>query len=453
MSLDIKIFTQKLLNRALEKGFSDAEIYMSGSSSLGISTLNEEISKFESSSSRGLSFRGTYKNKIGYSYSELIDDEAIDIIITEAMQNSEILEEEEQDKLFTGSKNENYPEIKGFNEELKNISVEEKINAALSMEKSAKKYSDLIKGVDYNEFEYFESNIMIANTYGMDLEHKSNGAIGYSYARAVKENETKTGLEFWEGLDWKEFNPEQIGKVASETAISKFGAKSVASGQYKIIMQNTAFADLLSTFSDVFLADKAQKGLSLLAGKLNENIASSSFTLRDDPIYPGSIRAKPFDAEGVATFNKAIIENGVFKTFLHNLKTAAKDGVKSTGNASKAGYKAPVKVAPKNLYAVPGKISKEKLIEKVGDGIYITDLSGLHSGADEISGDFSLMSEGFLIENGKITKPVEQITIAGNFFDVLKGIEDIANNLRFNMSGVGSPDVYIKSLAVAGSGE
>jgi len=453
MSLDIKDFTKKLLDRALEKGFSDAEIYMSGNSSLGISTLDGEINKFESSSSRGLSFRGTYNGKMGYSYSELLDEEAIDIIITEAMQNSEILDGEEQDKLFTGSKNENYPEIKCFNEELKDVSTEEKINAALSMEKSAKQESDLIKGVDYNEFEYSQSHIMLANTYGMDIEYEANGAVGYAYARAVKDGETKTGTEYWAGLDWNEFNPEKIGKKASEIAVSKLGAKSVKSGQYKIIIENIAFADFLGVFTDVFLADKAQRGLSLLSGKLNEKIASVLFTLRDDPVYPGSLRAAPFDAEGVASFNKAVIENGVFKTFLHNLKTAAKDGVKSTGNASKAGYKAPVKVAPKNLYVVPGKITKEELIKKAGEGLYITDLSGLHSGADEISGDFSLMAEGFMFENGKITKPVEQITIAGNFFDLIKDIEDIDDNLRFNMSGTGSADVYIKGLAVAGSGE
>ncbi|MCL1859232.1 MAG: TldD/PmbA family protein [Oscillospiraceae bacterium] len=448
---NIKDFTKKLLERAIKKGFSDAEIYISGNSSLGISTLDGEINKFESSSSRGLCFRGTYNNKMGYSYSELISDEAIDIIITEAMQNSEILEEEEQDKLFTGS--ESYPEIKGFNGSLKNISVDEKINAALSMEKSAKKFNDLIKGVDYNEVEYFESDIMIANTYGMNIEYKSNGSVGYAYARAVKDDETKTGMEFWVGTDWNKFNPEKIGKTASEIAISKLGAKSVKSGQYKIIVQNTAFADFISTFSPVFLADRAQKGLSLLAGKLNEKIASEIFNLKDDPLYLDSIRAVPFDAEGVATYNKSIIENGEFRTFLHNLKTAAKDGVKSTGNASKAGYKSPVKVAPKNLYVVPGKITKEELAEKVFDGIYIIELAGLHSGADEISGDFSIMAEGFLIENGKLASPVEQITIAGNFFDVLKNIEEVADNLRFSSGGVGSPDVYIKSLAVSGSGE
>jgi len=451
MSVDIKDFTKKLLDKALEKGFSDAEIYMSGNSSLGISTLEGEIDKFESSTSRGISFRGTYKNKMGYSYSELISDEAIDIIIAEAMQNADISEEEEQDKLFKGS--ESYPEIGGLNQGLKNIPVEERINAALLMEKSAKQSSDLIKGVDYNELEYRESNIMIANTYGLNVEFESNGSFGYAYARAVKDGETKTGAEFWAGLNWEEFDPEKIGAKASEIAVSKLGAKSVKSGRYKIIIENICFADFLSAFSSVFLADQAQKGFSLLAGKLGEKIASDHFNLKDDPIYPNSLNAAPFDAEGVATFNKSIIESGVFKTFLHNLKTAAKDGVASTGNASKTSYRSPVKVAPKNLYVSPGKISKDELLATAGEGIYITELAGLHSGADQISGDFSLMADGFLIENGKITKPVEQITIAGNFFDTLKDIEAVADNLRFGPGGVGSPDVYIKSLAVAGSGE
>jgi len=450
--MDIKEFIKKLLDKALEKGFSDAEVYMSGRSSMGISTQNGEIDKFENSSDRGVSFRGTYNGKMGYSYSELIDGDAItELIIEEAIQNSEILEEEEQDRLYTGGAF--YPEIKGFSEGLQNISVEEKIAAALCMEKAAKQASELIKGVDYNELEYRQSNTMIINTYGLDISYESNGIIGYAYARANKNGETKTGMEFYFGQEWNGFEPEKIGGTASKTALAKLGAKSVVSGKYKIIMQNTVFADFIGAFSDVFLADKAQKGLSLLAGKLNEKIASDVLTLRDDPVYPGSIFAEPFDAEGVASVNKAVIENGVFKTFLHNLKTAAKDGVESTGNASKASYKSPVKVAPKILYAVPGEISKEDLLEAAGEGIYITDLAGLHSGTDEISGDFPLSAEGSLIEGGKLTKPVEQITIAGNFFDVLKDIESAADNLKFNYSGEGAPDVCIKSLSVAGSGE
>ena len=444
----IKDFAKKLLDTAVNKGFADAEVFLSDGNSFSIQILDGEIDKYQNSSSRGVSFRGTYNNKMGYAYSEWIDDGAIDIIINEAMQNSEILEEPEQDKLFTGFADEKYPEVCSFSQDLQAIAVEEKINAALLMEKSAKS-AEYIKAVDWCGVDYGESSTLIMNTHGLNLEHKSNSASGYAEARAAKgegtDAETKVGGEWWEGKNWREFDPEKIGGDAARDAVSKFGAGQVKSGKYKIVMKNETFANLVGAYTSVIRADSAQKGLSLLAGKLGEKIASDKLTLIDAPVYPE--KEQPFDSEGVAAYNKSVIENGVFMTFLHNLKTAAKDGVKSTGNAS-GGYRSPIKVSPKNLYVKPGNISRGELIKQAGEGLYITDLSGLHSGTNSVSGDFSLLAEGFIIENGAITRPVEQITVAGNFFDLIKNISGVADDLRW--SGVGSPAVLIDELEVAG---
>lgn len=444
----IKDFAKKLLDRAVEKGFADAEVHLSDGNSFSVQILEGEIDKYQNSSSRGISFRGTYKEKMGYAYSEWIDDGAIDIIITEAMQNAEILEEEEQDKLFTGFAGEKYPEVCSFSQDLEKISIDEKINAALLMEKTAKA-GDLIKAVDHCGVNYGEGSTLIMNTYGLNLEHRSNSAGGSASARAVRgegtEAETKVGGEWWRGKDWSEFDPVQVGKDAAREAAAKLGARQVKSGKYKIAMKNTAFASLVSAYTSVILADAAQKGMSLLAGKLGEKIASDNFTLMDAPLYPE--RESPFDSEGVATFDKPVIENGEFKTFLHNLKTAAKDGVKSTGNAS-GGYRSPIRVSPRNLYVKPGEISHDELIKQAGGGLYITSLSGLHSGTNSISGDFSLLAEGFVIENGEITSPVEQITVAGNFFDVIKDIEALADDLRWG--SIGSPAALLGGLNVAG---
>jgi len=447
----IKDFANKLLERALEKGFTDAEVHLSDGNSFSVQILEGEIDKYQNSSSRGISFRGTYNGKMGYSYSEWIDDEAIDIIITEALQNSEVLEEPEQAKLFTGFADEKYEEVCSFHDDLKNISIDERINAALLMEKTAKS-GDLIKAVDHCGVSYGEGSTLIMNTYGMALEHRSNSASAHTSARAVKEDgdksgtsETKVGGEHWRGVNWSEFDPVKIGMEAAEDAAAKLGAKQIKSGKYKIAMKNTAFASLVSSYTSSILADTAQKGLSLLSGKLGEKIAADNFTLLDSPIYPE--RESPFDSEGVATYNKAVIENGVFKTFLHNLKTAAKDGVKSTGNAS-GGYRSPIGVSPRNLHVKVGDISHDELVTKAGDGLYISSLSGLHAGTNSVSGDFSLLAEGFLIENGKLTRPVEQITVAGNFFDVIKDIEAIADDFRWG--SIGSPAVLLGGLNVAG---
>ena len=161
-----------------------------------------------------------------------------------------------------------------------------------------------------------------------------------------------------------------------------------------------------------------------------------------------------FDAEGSPTYCKKIVEKGVLNTLLYNLKTAHKAGKTTTGNASKSGYTASVRVRPFTMYIEGGALTEDALLAKAGNGVYITALEGLHSGTNAVSGDFSLQSAGYLIENGKKTKPVKSFTIAGNFFDLLKSIDSLSNNIETGVptgfTSFASPDVLIKNMSVAG---
>ncbi len=261
------------------------------------------------------------------------------------------------------------------------------------------------------------------------------------------------GLAFQIVKDYSELDIKKVAKDAVEVAVAKIGAKPVASGEYKIIFENNCAGDMLATFSGIFSAESTQKDLSLLKGKENTKIAADCLTIVDDPLLEEGIVSMPFDSEGVATYTKNIIENGVLKTLLHNLKTAQKDGVKSTGNASKGSFKSSVGISGSNFYIKKGEKTFEQLCEIVGEGLIITDLMGLHSGANPISGDFSLLAKGFKVTAGKKAEPVEQITIAGNFYSMLKDIEVIGDDLEFGFPGaahIGSPSFIVKSLSVAG---
>ena len=152
----------------------------------------------------------------------------------------------------------------------------------------------------------------------------------------------------------------------------------------------------------------------------------------------------------MATRTKAVIENGKLTTLLHNLKTARKAGVKTTGNAAKNGYAGTVNVSPSNFYLKPGEKSKEELLADLGNGLVITEVSGLHAGANAISGDFSLIAQGYTVKDGKKDQPVERITVAGNFFQLLKNIRAIGSDLTFPGSPIGSPSVDVGEIAVAG---
>ena len=161
-----------------------------------------------------------------------------------------------------------------------------------------------------------------------------------------------------------------------------------------------------------------------------------------------------FDAEGSPTHKKNVIECGKLNTMLYNLKTAAVAGKKTTGNASKGGYDAPVGLRPFTMYLANGDISEDELLTKAGEGVYITSLGGLHAGANAISGDFSLQSSGFMIRGGKKSEYVKSFTVAGNFYDLLKSITALADNCHLpramGSTAFGSPSVLVEGLSIAG---
>ena len=242
--------------------------------------------------------------------------------------------------------------------------------------------------------------------------------------------------------------------AAVEEALELTGltAQQPASATCAIAFENRAAASLLGVFSSIFSAEAAQKGLSLLKGREGEAIASEAVTIVDDPHRPHSAASQPFDGEGVPTRKKNVVEKGVLQTLLHNLTTAAKQGVATTGNAAR-GYASAVGVAPSNFYIAPSQESVEAMLARMGEGFLITEVSGLHAGANQISGDFSLLAKGFAVRGGQKAEPVEQITVAGNFFAVLKDVVAVADDLAFGLPGgslVGSPTIWVKALSVAG---
>jgi len=225
-------------------------------------------------------------------------------------------------------------------------------------------------------------------------------------------------------------------------------------GNYPVIFNPEAMSSLMGVYSSIFSSEAAQKGLSKLAGREEELVAAPCVTIVDDPFHKDNPMPMSFDAEGSPTQRKNVVENGVFKTLLYNLKTAAVAGKKTTGNASKAGYSAPVGVRPFTMYLAGGQLTEEALLAKAGNGVYVTDLSGLHAGANPISGDFSLQSAGFMIKDGRKAEYVKSFTVAGNFYELLKNITAVADNVELpramGMTTFGSPSVLVEGLTIGG---
>lgn len=448
--MELNLFVKELFSKAQEEGFSEYEVYYVDRESLSISVYKEEVEKYNLNNSAGLSFRGKFGDRIGYSYTEILDEDAIGMLVKKAKENVLAIENNDIQFIYEGDKE--YKEISTYHEELEDIPADKLINIAISMEKEAKKYCNKVESFSGCSVSYSSGKYGIINSKGLNLSNKSNLLTAYVVPIVKDLDKMYDGCGYVVAKSLNDVKPDKIAKMGVDEALSKIGGTSIASGNYKVIINNEAMVSLLSTFAGIFSGDAVQKGLSLLKDKEGEIIATDIVNLVDDPHLEDGLASVSFDDEGVATLKTYLIKNGKLNSLLHNLKTANKAGVKSTGNGFKASYASPISVSPTNFYIEPGINSLEEMTKKINKGLIITDFAGLHSGANSITGDFSLAAKGFYIEDGIKTHPVEQITVAGNFFTLLNNIEEIGSDLKFPMSSVGSPSIIIKELSIAGEG-
>ena len=447
--MDYISFQQAVIAKAQAMGISEYELYYSAGESTSISVFRQEINEFSSAVDGGVCFRCIVGGKMGYAATESLTEREAAAIVERAVDNASVLEAKEPVFLGEGGKNYAPLTVEGYDLP----GTEALVDTALQTQK--KLYDADSRVIDGTEVQVIaqRSRIAICNSRGLDLRY-DNAVTGLVTVAVVSD-----GKEMADAFQVKlgkldTIDTDAMTAKAATKALSRLGGDVAPTGQYPIVFSPEAVAALLQTFSGVFSSENAQKGLSKLAGSEGQVVASSVVNLMDDPFHPENPMPIPFDAEGSPTACKAVIEGGVLKTLLYNLKTAAVAGKQTTGNASKAGYDAPVAVRPFSFYLAGGQMTEEELLAKAGNGVYIDSLEGLHSGANPISGDFSLQGGGYLLENGRLTTAVKSFTVAGNFFDLLKNIVAVADNshlpMAMGMTAFGGPSILVEGLSVAG---
>ena len=430
------------------RGLTEYELYYMSDSSTSVETLKDEISSFSSGVSGGICFRCLFRGKMGYASTELMEESEMEALVDRAVENAEATEKEDTVGIFAGSpsyERTNAPAFAPMNAaDLK----------ALALSIQAENYKASEKVADGTQSYAMSAgvNVRLVNSHGLDLSNAYGLNIVYSEAVVRDGDNSENNFEFEEVKDG--FDAAEFAKKAVRGAEEMLGAGTVASGKYDMVISADAMTSLLSAFSSVFSAKNAQLGLSMLAGKEGEKIAADIVNITDDPMREGLPAQTFFDAEGVAARRKSVVEAGVLKTLLHNRETAEKAGVESTGNASKGGYSAPVAISPYAFFIEPGETSEKELLALAGNGIFIKSFSGLHAGADAVTGDFSLQSEGFVLEGGKKTRAVKTFTVAGNFYNLLKDIAAVGNRTEHGVPGgltvFGAPAVLVRGMSVAG---
>ncbi|MEA4940390.1 MAG: metallopeptidase TldD-related protein [Christensenella sp.] len=437
-------FSKRAMVYAAEKGCASCELFYANGESFEVNANGGEIDRYSVSREAGVSVRVSLGGHEGYAYTEAIGEP--ERLVDHAMDNAACIDSEDEHPMQTKQA---YRAITREDSALKNRSESERIALAKQLEELCFQQDPRVKRVVYCTVEYGAGSVVMENSLGLCAEKSSNSSVIYVMPSVQEGEEVQTGFAFRMGRDATD--AEGCAKEAVEDALSKLGGSPVDSGCYRVLLKPYAMCDLLAAFAPMFSADEAQKGCSLLAGKEGQSIANERVTLWDDPFDPVAPRA--FDGEGTPCETKAVIQRGELKTLLHNLKTAKKAGVQSTGNASRRSAASTVGIAPSVFRLECGDSTYDTLLAELKDGLVIAELEGLHAGVDAVSGDFSLKASGFLVENGAIVRPVSNITVAGNFVALLKNVFALGSDIRYSLPHGGcfaSPSVLVNELTVAG---
>ncbi len=441
--MNFELLKEAIEKRADELGVTEYEIYYESSAKASAETLNHEISSLSSSEAGGICFRCSVDGKMGYASTQLLEAEEAAELVERALENGRATEKVDTVGIFAGSAEYGSPSVEKFVP----LTPDELKNTALSIEKEIYAADDRVTEGTQSQVESICETVRIVNSHGLDLSNKSG--INIVLAAPVVEDKG----EHQDDYIIKEYGKMSDSELAStvvEGALAKIGADTVPTGKYNIVFDAVQMRTILGVFVGAFSAKTAQAGMSRLAGKEGEKIAADIINITDDPMREGTPMQTYFDAEGVAVFRKDVVRDGILLTLLHNRETASKAGGETTGNASKASYSSPIDVRAHTFCIEAGTYSECELLKLADNGIYINEVKGLHAGANPVTGDFSIESAGFLIENGVKTAPVKSFTVAGNFFELLREITALSDKVDVGFSGIGSPAVFVKNMSVAG---
>lgn len=431
----------KFLVKAKEADIDVAEIKISKTTSSSVSIFRGEIDSNEFSSTSSLTARGIYKGKLGAVSSENLNDSSIDSLIKDIKTNATLIEKEEEPIIYQGSKD--YKKKNTFNKQLSKLTTSSVLPLLYEIERKTKEKDSRVSDVQVS-FQIQEEEFVFANSYGLNLKTHSNyfvlvGEVYMKEGEITKDNYTiKFGNKFEINVD--EFVDELVKECSK-----KFNAIPIQNGTYKGVIDRDAVADLVNALISNASSEQTQKHSSIFEGKEGQKVVSSKITIDELPLKNNVFRAY-FDSEGVATQNKTIIKNGVLETLFYNLETAKKAGKESTGNGQGASS---IGVGFTNITVKKGRLTKEELINKVNNGVYITSITGLHAGLDPRSGDFSLQAEGFLIKNGKLDNFLTLFTVGGNLFRLFNDVVAVGNDSKLMLSSIETPSIAFKNLKIS----
>jgi PmbA protein len=441
----------ELTRAAVEAAQGDeaVEAYAEEGRTTEASALRGEVEGLTFAEQRGVGVRLISEGRLGYAWAADPSLDEVRDAVRRARENAALAEPDEFNVLPAVEAITPIPEL--FHEASAEVPTDTKVELALELERLAVSTDPRVTKIDLAQVGDAVSRVAIASTAGVDAEYARTDAWAVVVTLAVEGHETQTGFSYRITRALDELDIGAISSEAVERGARMLGAVKPPTAKVPVILDQFAAMSFLGVLAGALNAESVLKGRSLFAAMAGQQVGSELFTLVDDGTVLDGPGASPFDDEGVPSGRTELFTGGTLNGFLHDTYTAARtgDGQRSTGNAKRAGYKSTPGVGTSNFFLDRGETPYAELLRMAEGGVLIQDVSGVHSGANPISGEFSVGATGLRIAGGALGEPLREMTIASTLPEMLKGITGVGDDLRF-FSSVGTPSILIGEMTLAG---
>ncbi|MDP8992886.1 MAG: TldD/PmbA family protein [Actinomycetota bacterium] len=407
------------------------------------------IESLSSATSEGVGIRVVVDHRQGFAYAGSLDDEVVAETLGEARDNAsfgspdEHLGLAEPDGVAAA-------DIDLWRPELADLPTDRKVEMALELERRVKSGDPRIRTVHSSEYGDAMVEAAVATNTGISASHRRSSCYVSAYALAGEGDETQTGGGYSVGRGPDDVDVGEAAADAVERATRLLGAEKPASARLPVVLDTRVTTSLLSVLSGTLSGEAVLKGRSLFANRVGEQVAAPLLSLGDDPTNPDAYGAAAYDAEGLACRHNVLVGDGVLQGFLYNTYAGRRAGVASTASAVRGGYKSAPGVGCRALSLAPGTKSQEEIVAEVGEGLLVQDVSGVHSGVNPISGDFSVGAEGLMIRGGALAEPVREVTIASTIQRMLLDVVAVGGDLEWLPGAAAGVTLAIAEMSMSG---
>lgn len=414
-----------------------------------IKVYGGEVESLSSAQSQGVGIRVVVDGRQGFAYAGTLDEAVIAETLAEARDNAGFATRDE----YVGLAEPDgvaIEELDLFRSSMNAVHPDEKVALAIELERAVLAADPRISGIESAEYADGVSEAAVATTTGIRSVGRETSCYVATYAMATEGDDTQTGFGFSVGRELADLDPAAAAAEAAERATRMLGAVKPPTGRLTVVLDPWVTAQFLGLFGYTLNGDAVAKGRSLFADRLGEAVASPLVTLIDDPTDIRAMTATDTDGEGLATRRNVLVRDGVLEMFVHNAYSARRAGTVSTGNAVR-GFKSTPSVDCLFLSLQPGTSDPAQLIAGIDDGVLVQEVSGLHSGVNPVSGDFSTGAEGLRIRGGEVAEPVREFTIASTLQKMLHDVQAVGNDLQFLPMNAAGVSLVVADVTLSGS--